>query len=309
MIQTKGLTKTFKDLVAVGGIDMEVAEGDVYGFIGPNGAGKTTTLRMLATLLSPTSGDAFVCGYSVVREAKKIRHLIGYMPDFFGVYDDMLVEEYLAFFASSYRIKGEARKKIVADVLELTDLTSKRDAYVRELSRGMQQRLGLARVLIHDPKVLLLDEPASGLDPRARIEIRELIRELRAMGKTIVVSSHILHELGEICNKIGVIERGRLVFQGDISSVLEQIRPRNVFYFQVGGGRNNEAAELLKSSGKITEAEPKGERMRIVLSPEAGVSSAISELLIDKGFDLVYLKEEEVDLEDAFMRLTKGGVS
>ena len=214
----------YGDLYALNRLNLTLDQGDVYGFIGPNGAGKTTTMRILATLLNPTWGEATVCGYSIYTGAKDIRRAIGYMPDFFGVYDDMKVIEYLEFFAAAYRIKGPARKKICEEVLELVDLTYKRDALVTSLSRGMTQRLGLARVLLHDPQVLLLDEPASGLDPRARIEIRALLKELRSMGKTILVSSHILPELADICNKIGIIEQGVLLVNGAVVDVMKQVR-------------------------------------------------------------------------------------
>src|ERR671932_1502037 len=221
MIETRDLTKMYGDLYA---LNLTLQEGDVYGFIGPNGAGKTTTMRILATLLNPTWGEAYVCGHSIYTGAKEIRRMIGYMPDFFGVYDDMKVIEYLEFFAAAYRIQGPARKKICEEVLELVDLTYKRDALVTSLSRGMTQRLGLARTLLHDPQVLLLDEPASGLDPRARIEIRALLKELRSMGKTIMVSSHILPELADICNKIGIIEQGVLHYNGSVVEVMRQVR-------------------------------------------------------------------------------------
>ena len=216
MIETRDLTKMYGDLYALNRLTLKLERGDVYGFIGPNGAGKTTTMRILATLLNPTWGEATVCGYSIYNNAKEIRRLMGYMPDFFGVYDDMKVIEYLEFFAAAYRIKGPERRRKCDQVLDLVDLGYKRDALVTSLSRGMTQRLGLARVLLHEPQVLLLDEPASGLDPRARIEMRELLKELRSMGKTILVSSHILPELADICNKIGIIERGQLLFDGDV---------------------------------------------------------------------------------------------
>ena len=224
MIETNDLTKMYGELYALNRLNLTLQQGDVYGFIGPNGAGKTTTMRILATLLNPSWGEATVCGYSIYTGSKEIRRVIGYMPDFFGVYDDMKVIEYLEFFASAYRIKGPARRKICEEVLELVDLTYKRDALVTSLSRGMTQRLGLARTLLHDPQVLLLDEPASGLDPRARIEMRALLKELRSMGKTILVSSHILPELADICNKIGIIEQGRLLVNGAVTDVMKQVR-------------------------------------------------------------------------------------
>src|SRR5260221_8442644 len=244
MIETRDLTKMYGDLYALNGLTVKLEKGDVYGFIGPNGAGKTTTMRILATLLNPTWGEASVCGYSIYNGAKEIRRLMGYMPDFFGVYDDMKVIEYLEFFAAAYRIKGAERRKKCEQVLELVDLGYKRDALVTSLSRGMTQRLGLARVLLHEPQVLLLDEPASGLDPRARIEMRKLIKRLRDLNKTIMLSSHILPELAEICNKIGIIERGKLLFDGDVNSAIKQVRQHLVLRVRVAGGQN----ELARAS-------------------------------------------------------------
>src|SRR5436305_7324000 len=236
MIETRDLTKMYGELYALNRLTLRLEKGDVYGFIGPNGSGKTTTMRILATLLQPTWGEATVCGYSIYNNAKEIRRAIGYMPDFFGVYDDMKVLEYLEFFAAAYRIKGPARRKICDEVLDLVDLGYKREAFVTSLSRGMTQRLGLARVLLHDPQVLLLDEPASGLDPRARIEIRGLLKELRNLGKTIMVSSHILPELADICNKIGIIEKGELLVNSDVAEVMRRVRQRTVLSVQVGNG-------------------------------------------------------------------------
>src|ERR1043166_525816 len=239
MIETRDLTKMYGDLYALNRLTLKLERGDVYGFVGPNGPGKTPTMRILATLLNPTWGEATVCGYSIYNNAKEIRHRIGYMPDFFGVYDDMKVTEYLEFFAAAYRIKGPDRRKKVDQVLELVDLGYKRDALVTSLSRGMTQRLGLARVLLHEPQVLLLDEPASGLDPRARIEMRELIKELRNMGKTIMLSSHILPELADMCNKIGIIERGKLLFDGDVEEAIRRVRGNFVYHAAAANGLNH----------------------------------------------------------------------
>ena len=305
MIETRDLTKMYGDLYAVNRLNMVLDKGDVYGFIGPNGAGKTTTMRMLATLLNPTYGEATVCGYSIYTGAKDIRRVIGYMPDFFGVYDDMKVIEYLEFFAAAYRIKGPARRKICEDVLELVDLTYKRDALVTSLSRGMTQRLGLARVLLHDPQVLLLDEPASGLDPRARIEIRGLLKELRNMGKTILVSSHILPELADICNKIGIIERGELLVNGSVTDVMKQVRSNIVLHISTGE-RNQEAYELLAKQPNIDSVELKDERLVVRIDDPAIDYSFIPSLLLENGFRLRLFREEELSLEDAFMALTKG---
>src|ERR1700676_4313515 len=244
MIETRDLTKMYGELYALNRLTLKLERGDVYGFIGPNGAGKTTTMRILGTLLNPTWGAGSGGGYSIYNNSKEIRRLMGYMPDFFGVYDDMKVIEYLEFFAAAYRINGPASLRKCDQVLELVDLGYKRDALVTSLSRGMTQRLGLARVLLHDPQVLLHDEPASGLDPRARIEMRELIKELRNMGKTIMVSSHILPELADICNKIGIIERGELLFDGDVDEVMRRVRRQIVLKIAVVGDPQA-AAKLL----------------------------------------------------------------
>src|SRR5437763_15571593 len=223
MIEIKHLRKEYKDLVAVKDLSLELEQGDIFGFIGPNGAGKTTTIKIHARRLIHTAGTGYVDGVDVVRFPQQIRSTVGYMPDFFGVYDDIKVWEYLDFFAAAYRIPRDKRPQIIDDVLTLTDLNVKKDSYVESLSRGMKQRLCLAKTLVHDPKVLLLDEPASGLDPRARIEIKELLKELKAMGKTIIVSSHILPELADFCNKIGIIEKGEMIISGDVNDIIRQV--------------------------------------------------------------------------------------
>jgi ABC-2 type transport system ATP-binding protein len=308
MIETRELTKMYGDLYALDRLTLKLEKGDVYGFIGPNGAGKTTTMRILATLLNPTWGEATVCGYSIYNGAKDIRRVMGYMPDFFGVYDDMKVIEYLEFFAAAYRIKGSERRRKCDQVLELVDLGYKRDALVTSLSRGMTQRLGLARVLLHEPQVLLLDEPASGLDPRARIEMRGLLKELRNMGKTILVSSHILPELADICNKIGIIERGKLLFDGDVESAIKQVRQRHVLTVVVAEGRNPEAKLLIEQHSSVEGIEHKEADDLLIVTLRDGISdgSFIPEMLVRNGFRLKMLKEEEIDLEDVFMGITKG---
>jgi ABC-2 type transport system ATP-binding protein len=249
-----------------------------------------------------------VCGYSIYNNAKEIRRLMGYMPDFFGVYDDMKVTEYLEFFAAAYRIKGPERRRKVDQVLELVDLGYKRDALVTSLSRGMTQRLGLARVLLHEPQVLLLDEPASGLDPRARIEMRGLLKELRSMGKTILVSSHILPELADICNKIGIIERGQLLFDGDVQSAIRQVRQHTVYHVGVADGRLAEAREHIEAHLDVFRVEAKEgeEYLTVTLNDGVHDGSFLAELLLRHGFRLKMLKEEEIDLEEVFMRITKG---
>ena len=305
MIETHELTKMYGELYALNRLNLTLQQGDVYGFIGPNGAGKTTTMRILATLLNPSWGEATVCGYSIYTGSKEIRRVIGYMPDFFGVYDDMKVIEYLEFFASAYRIKGAARRKICEEVLELVDLTYKRDALVTSLSRGMTQRLGLARTLLHDPQVLLLDEPASGLDPAPRIEMRALLKELRNMGKTILVSSHILPELADICNKIGIIEQGCLLVNGEVIEVMKQVRTDIVLNIAVAE-RLTDAAGLLENQPEVESVQDKNGVLVVKLNEGINQYSFLASRLIEQGYELTLFKEDEINLETAFMHLTKG---
>ena len=305
MIEIKKLTKCFGSLTAVDSLDLRIEAGDIFGFIGPNGAGKTTTMRILVTLMEPTSGVAFIDGLDVTKKGKDVRRRVGYMPDFMGVYDDLKVFEYLEFFAAAFGIEYRKRKAIVEGVLELTDLVSKQSAAVDSLSRGMQQRLGLARVLIHDPKVLILDEPASGLDPRARIEIRELLRELKRMGKTIMISSHILSELEEICDQVGIIEHGKLVFGGTI----EEIRPRLGIHSKVRVkvlDGDDKAIELLTALPQIEAVEAAGEYLSVTFREGEQTDGIIARTLVNGGVDLVYLQPEQLKLDDAFLKLTKG---
>src|SRR5438034_347005 len=296
MIETRDLTKMYGDLYALNRLSIKLERGDVYGFIGPNGAGKTTTMRILATLLNPTWGEATVCGYSIYNGAKEMRRSIGFILDFYGVYDDMKVIEYLEFFAAAYRIKGPQRRAKCEQVLELVDLGYKRDALVTSLSRGMNQRLGLARVLLHEPQVLLLDEPASGLDPRARIEMRGLLKELRSMGKTILVSSHILPELADICNKIGIIERGQLLFDGDVQTAIRQVRKNTVYHVAVGNDLNHVAKDHLEGHVDILEVKelPEEHCLRVTLADTLTDGSFIVDLLLKNGLRLKMFKEEEI---------------
>src|SRR5271155_1363478 len=264
VIKTVSLTKRYGTLVALANLNLEINQGDCFGFIGPNGAGKTTTIKILATLLQPTWGEARVCDYVVGYQSRSIRPLIGYVPDYFGAYEDMVVQEYLEFFAASYNINGPARNKIVNDVLELTDLAYKRDALVDGLSRGMKQRLSIARVLVHDPKVLLLDEPAGNLDPRARIEMRELLKELRRMGKTILISSHILPELADLCNTVGIIEQGELLYSGPLADIVRKVRSGTVVH--VGVAENQaQAAALLSQDPSIASVAANNGVMEVSL--------------------------------------------
>src|SRR5512141_375181 len=251
-VQTHHLTRSYGALLALNGLDLTVNKGDLFGFIGSNGAGKTTTLRILATFLSPTAGTAQILGHDVVRDADAVRHVIGYMPDFFGVYKDMEVTEYLDFFGACYKIPTAQREKTVNDVLELVGLSEKKGALIGALSRGMQQRLGLARVLIHDPQLLLLDEPASGLDPRARIEMMAILQELQRLGTPIIISSHILSELQTLCNRVAIIEKGKLIYSGPVQGVRDQMSQGRVVWVRVSS-EPTQALELLKSRPEVSE--------------------------------------------------------
>ncbi len=305
MIDIKRLTKYYGNLGALVDLDLQIAEGDIFGFIGPNGAGKTTTMRILATLLQPTRGQAFINGVDVLREGKKVRRLVGYMPDFMGVYDDLKVFEYLEFFAAAFGIERSKRKAVIDGVLELTDLAGKRTTAVDNLSRGMQQRLGLARVLIHDPKALILDEPASGLDPRARIEMRVLLRELKQMGKTIMISSHILSELEEMCDQVGIIEHGKLVFQGTIEDIRSRMGVSSKLRVRVAADPAR-AAEVLLALPAVREVTQQGDQLLVILQDGQTANALIARTLVQHEFDLVSLVPEQIKLDEAFLQLTKG---
>jgi len=290
----------------VAGVSFEVMPGEIFGVIGPNGSGKTTTMRMLATLLNPDYGEAYVCGKSIYTHPQEIRRLVGFMPDFYGVYDDMKVIEYLEFFAAAYRINGPKRRKICEEKLELVDMTFKRDAMVNQLSRGQTQRIGLARVLLHEPEVLLLDEPASGLDPRARIEIRRLLKRLGEMNKTIMVSSHILPELADVCNKVGMIEKGILFVNGRVDEVMQMVRQAIILHVKVTGDAEK-AGKLVEQHGDVDKIDVRSGGL-LVITLKKGVHdySFLNRLLITNGFDVTLFREEELNLETAFMELTRG---
>src|SRR5580765_5330399 len=264
-VQTHGLTRMYGAIAALSGLDLTVNKGDLFGFIGSNGAGKTTTLRILATFLAPSAGTAQILGHDVVRDADAVRHVIGYMPDFFGVYKDMEVTEYLDFFGACYKIPTAQREKTVNDVLELVGLSEEKGALIGALSRGMQQRLGLARVLIHDPQVLLLDERASGPDTRARLDMMASVQELQRMGKTIIISSHILSELQTLCNRVAIIEKGRLIYSGPVQGMRDQLATGRVVWVKVNSDPL-QAIELLKTRPEVTQAEPEDGHIKITLA-------------------------------------------
>lgn len=307
IVRVEGLVKRYNGLPAVDGLDLEVEEGEIFGLVGPNGAGKTTTLRILATLLEPTAGDAEVAGFSVRRNPTAVRRVLGFMPDVFGVYDDMKVWEYLDFFGRCYGLPADRRRRMIGDLLELVDLTDKRDAYVAELSRGMQQRLCLAHALVHDPTVLLLDEPASGLDPRARVELRELLRELRSLGKTILISSHILPELEELCSSIAIIDHGRVLAQGKVADIEARLRVGSVLRIRVVGDEEAvEAARVWFADQPSVVAAELGLDGSLELG-FTGDEAAAADLLaaaVGAGHRIATFARAASDLEELFLQVT-----
>lgn len=310
MIKTIKLTKKYDDMYAIRDIDLDLGQGDLFGFIGPNGAGKTTTMRIVATLLEPTEGEAYVCDYSIYTHPKEIRRLVGFMPDFFGVYDDMTVIEYLEFFAAAYRIGPQARRKRCNEMLDIVDLDFKRDAYANTLSRGQTQRLGLARTLLHDPAVLLLDEPLSGLDPRARIEMRALMRRLGAMGKTIIVSSHILPELADVCNKVGIIDSGKMIACDDVASIIKRVSPNTTLLIDLVKPQDSaKAIDKISAVPMVDHIAVDGAKLKVTLKPGVEDYSSLSMLLATQGIPFTKFAAEEINLESAFMAFTKGAGS
>ena len=308
MIELLDFGKDYGDFTAVGTVNMKIQAGELFGFIGPNGAGKSTSIRFLATLLKSTRGDGLVNGFSVNKQPMDVRRSIGYMPDDFGVYDGMKVWEFLDFFAVAYKIGRTQRKKVIGDVLELLDLTHKRDDYVNGLSRGMKQRLCLAKTLVHDPPVLILDEPTSGLDPRARIEVKALLKELRKMGKTILISSHILSELADCCTSIGIIERGQLLMHGPIDSVYRQIRRNRIV--EIRFVENQDAGvSIVRSDPAMRGIEIDGNRVTVELETDDQGLSSLMKRLVDGGVKLRSFSDKDPTLEDVFMMVTKGLVA
>jgi ABC-2 type transport system ATP-binding protein len=307
-IETRGLTRKYGRLMAVEDLNLQVAAGALFGLIGPNGAGKTTTLRMLAGLLEPSSGEIVINGRVANHDWRDLRRQIGYMPDFFGVYEDMLVWEYLDFFARCYGLSKNRQRQVVDELLELVDLTEKRNSYVQTLSRGMRQRLCLAHALVHDPQVLLLDEPASGLDPRARVEMRELLRELGSMGKTILVSSHILTELGELCDSIGIIERGRLVTSGPLDEISLQIHQERSLRIKVLSERT-QAKTILDNQPGVGQVFDENGFLEVDFHGDEEAAASLLQTLLQEGVRVSSFTEITSDLEEVFLKLTKGEVA
>ncbi len=308
MIELIDFGKDYGDFTAVERLNLTIGAGEMFGFIGPNGAGKSTTIRFLATLLKATRGEGIVNGHSVTQNPMAVRQSVGYMPDSFGVYDGMKVWEFLDFFAVAYRIGRSKRKKVILDVLELLDLSHKRDDYVNGLSRGMKQRLCLAKTLVHDPPCLILDEPASGLDPRARVEVKALLKELRRMGKTILISSHILTELADCCTSIGIIERGQLLMNGPIDEVYKRIRSDRVIEVKFMNGMDV-GLSIIRSSPHLRDIQVDNHNARLELqTDDDGVAELLNQL-ISQGVGIRSFGEKEPTLEDVFMLVTKGLVS
>lgn len=308
MLEVKNLRKQYGPLTAVKGIQFCLQPGDVFGFIGSNGAGKTTTIRMLATLLEPTSGTATLNGVDILKNPMQIRRMIGYMPDFFGLYDDVKVWEYLDFFATIYQVPSRQREEVIDNVLELTDLTVKKYDFVQSLSRGMQQRLCLARCLVHDPMLLLLDEPASGLDPRARAELKELIAELGRMGKIVIVSSHILTELAGFCNTVGIMEKGELLAFGPVDSIIKGMQAHKTLIIRVLTNADD-AGRLLRDQAHVLAVEPSDGTIQVEFEGDSEAQAELLRGLILAGHKVTGFREEEADLEDVFLKLTTGAVN
>ncbi|NMO95805.1 ABC transporter ATP-binding protein [Paenibacillus lemnae] len=308
MIEIRNLSKKYGTFEALKNISLDIEKGTVFGFVGPNGAGKSTTMSILATLALPTSGTAKVGGYEVTDYPKEVRKRIGYMPDFFGVYDQLKATEYLHFYGASYGIPRPDREKLIPQLLDLVNLSNKADSYVDSLSRGMKQRLCLARCLVHDPDVLILDEPASGLDPRARIEMREILKELKLMGKTIIISSHILPELAEMVDEIGVIEHGEMIAQGKVADIQNRLRVKKVIHIRTLD-QENSLAEKLRDEPFVSSVLSDNTGVHVHYSGDDAQQSELLRQVISWGIPVVSFQEAQSNLEDVFLEITKGGPS
>ncbi|MGJ7910655.1 ABC transporter ATP-binding protein [Neobacillus sp. LXY-1] len=306
MIEIIDLTKTYGKFTALDSLNLSIEKGTVFGFVGQNGAGKSTTFSILATLLAPTSGTAFINGYNISKESKDVRNQIGYMPDFFGVYDQLKAVEYLDFYGASYGITANERAKLIPQLLELVNLNHKQDDYVDVLSRGMKQRLCLARSLIHDPEVLILDEPASGLDPRARVEMREILKELKTMGKTILISSHILPELAEMCDVIGIIDQGKLVAQGAVSEIQMRLQGEKVMIVKVYRDIEK-AVQFFEDNPLISQLKvEENQTLQFLFKGTDEDQYLLLKQALQHEVPIISMSQLEGNLEDIFMEITKG---
>lgn len=306
MVVVENLVKRYKGTLAVDRLCMEIPEGEIYGFVGANGAGKTTTMRIIAGLLAPTSGRVLINGIDISKEPLKVKERIGYMPDFFGVYDDLKVSEYMAFYAGLQGIYGSKCSELTDSLLELVRLTEKKDAYVDTLSRGMKQRLCLARSLIHDPDFLILDEPASGLDPRARVEMKEILKELRSMGKTVLISSHILPELSELCTSIGIIDAGRLVASGSVAEIAEKLSQSGLIKIKVADKEEN-AVKILMEIPEVGEISSVAGVLEVKVNGGENICARILKTLVENDIPVISFHPVESSLEAVFMKLTERG--
>ncbi len=305
MLTIKNLVKKYGKFTAVNNLNLHINKGSIYGFVGPNGAGKTTTMKIIAGLLSATSGSVMINGEEVVKNPRLLREKIGYMPDFFGVYDNLKVTEYMDFYAGTYYIPYKERKDIIDNLLEIVDLTDKKDSYVDSLSRGMKQRLCLARSLIHDPELLILDEPASGLDPRARVEMKEVLKQLREMGKTIIISSHILPELAEMCTEIGIIDKGKLSAEGTVNHIMQQLTKKRII--NVKPFENSEKLiKLLSEKPFISEIIENTDDVEFAFDGNDKELSLLLKNIITEDIPIISFKEKEGNLEEIFIQITGG---
>jgi len=307
MLRIEGLSKQYGKFTAVDDLSLEINEGEIFGFVGPNGAGKTTTLKMIATLLKPTSGKIFIDGVEISKNLKEVRDTIGYMPDFFGVYDDLKVDEYLHFYGDVAGLSEEESRKMIVDLLQLVDLAHKKESYVDTLSRGMKQRLCLARSLIHNPKLLILDEPASGMDPRARVQMKEILRELRKMGKTILISSHILPELAELCTSIGIIEQGKMIISGPVDEIMAKVKGTNIIKMRTLGSVDK-GLKILKEDPSVNEIYEDENSVEFEFAGEEAEAVILLKRLLNNDIPVISFSPTESNLEEIFMKVTKGEI-
>lgn len=303
MLKINGLCKRYGDYLAVDGLNLSVEKGELFGFVGPNGAGKTTTLKIIAGLLQANAGEIYVDGLDILKDRKSLKEKIGYMPDFFGVYDNLKVKEYLHFFGSAYRIHERELQKISGELLQMVQLSGKEEAYVDELSRGMKQRLCLARALIHNPDLLILDEPASGLDPRTRYEFKEILKQLCETGKTIVISSHILMELAEMCTSIGIIQNGKILLQGNIDNIMMTIDTSNPLIIKVHEGMET-AVRILKQNNLIRSLAVQGNSILTMFSGSRDKEAELLQELVTSGVMVTSFAREQSNLESLYLKIT-----